>query len=96
MAKPKARKSLAEELALEAMDRSLQKPVDRKKLIASKVPTAILYQPCSLSDSNFGSPQARRPVALLGRRAHLSRSPRLLAGSGPSRWSQPRLPPRTR
>ena len=45
MAKPKAKKSLAQELALEAMDRSLQKPVDPKKLIASKVPTAILYQP---------------------------------------------------
>ena len=43
-AKPKAKKSLAQELTLEAMDRSLQKPVDPKKLIASKVPTAILYR----------------------------------------------------
>jgi hypothetical protein len=36
---PKARKSLGQELTLEAMNRSLQKPVDPKKLIASKVPT---------------------------------------------------------
>ena len=95
-AKPKARKSLVQELTLEAMDRSLQKTVDPKKLIASKVPCAILYRPCGLSDTTFGSPLGRRPVVLLGRRAHLSRSPRLQAGSSPSRWSQPRLPPRTR
>ena len=95
-AKPKVRKSLAQELTLEAMDRSLQKPVDQKKLIASKVPPVILFRPCGLSDSTFGSPLARQPVAWLGRRAHLSCSPRLQAGSSPSRWSQHRLRPRTR
>ena len=44
----KAKKSLGQELTLEAMDRSLQKPVDPKKLIASKVPTAKLYRPCGI------------------------------------------------
>ena len=60
-AKPKAKKSLAQELTLEAMDRSLQKPVDPKKL--KQVPCAILYRPCGLSDTTFGSPLGRRPVA---------------------------------
>ena len=77
---PKARKSLGQELTLEAMDRSLQKPVDPKKLIASKVPTGKLYRPCGMSDCTFCRPLARRSVALLGPRQHLCPSPRLQAG----------------
>ena len=75
---PKTKKSLGQALTLEAMDRSLQKPVDPKKLIASKVSTAKLYRPCCMSHCTFGRPQAHRSVALLGGlgpREHLSRSP---------------------
>ena len=36
-------KTLGEQLTLEAMDRSLQKPVDPQRLISSKVLCAIRY-----------------------------------------------------
>ena len=76
----KVRNSLGQELTLEAMDRSLQKPVDPKKLIASKVPTGKLYWSCGISDCTFCRLLARWSVALLGPRQHLCPSPRLQAG----------------
>ena len=61
------KKTLGEQLTLEAMDRSLQKPVDPLKLIISKVLCTLQFCMHSVIDSIFGSHLALQHVAIIRR-----------------------------
>ena len=63
------KKTLGEQLTLEAIDRSLQKPVDPQKLISSKVLCTLQFCMHSVIDSIFGSHLALQHVAIIRREA---------------------------
>ncbi len=74
----KAKKTLGEQLTMEAMDtldRSLQKPVDLQWSISSKVLCTLLFGIHSMFDSIFGSRLALQHVAIIRSVASPSPSP---------------------